>query len=730
MRHEKNPLGNFVKRNAASGHPIPLKSTGYSIEVRSGLAVARQVRTFRNDEKRPIEATITFPVPFEAAVFDIQAKVGDRILKGSAKAKEAARKTYEDAIDAGKPAVLHEELLRGLHMLSVANVAPGAEIEVTATFAIPVALNAGNGTFRIPVTVGQIYGQSPLIESDDILVGGPVEKAGVSVVADQGTVLVNGGALDGGKVSVTLDRPIEVSVVGLYKDSPAALEGLAADGRKVSMSFLPSKAGEQPLDIVALLDVSGSMNERVQSNPEGNATKWDAVKSGIASASGAILKRGDAVEVWTFSNSCIRHGRVAGDKAGSFVGSIPFISGGTELPGAVAAVTQARREANVLLVTDGKSWNKIDVQAAVASGARFTVVLVGEDSLETNVGYLAAMSGGQMFVAAGADVHHAMSEAIASMRKVGNPVVPVKGKLQSVSRAVAGTGTEIKWSKAGETAAERAGEAHAVAAYAAHLAIQGMDAADAAVLAEAEGLVSHLTSIVMVDEAAEAVEGVPATRKVPLASPATGAMMYAAALAPSGGTALRSMAATHSVGKGRRGAMLYASGLDATGFHESVQLGSGGPDTAAVGEWIEKASVGDFWGDRTSIGDFQLPGLSVPRQPYLPDSLLVAGDQPAVVGNVKLMAGTLDWDAVPGELAKGDLQGVPSWIAAGLIVVSAIAEVAELARSLGIDAKAVAVALLAEADSSSSRTAGRIARAVLAKADKALADKARRAAGL
>lgn len=716
-----HPVSEFIRKKAGGGYPVPLKATSYEIAVRSGLAVVRQVRTFRNDEKRPIEATVTFPVPFDAAVFGIEAKVGDRVLKGSAKAREEARTAYEKAIDDGKPAVLHEELLRGLHMLSVANVAPGVEIEVTATFAVPVSLAGGDGSFRIPVTVGQIYGRSPLLESDDLLVGGPVCKAQVTVKAGCGTAFVNGGALDGGKATVTLDRPVEVRVAGLYKDSPAALEGRAADGRSVSMSFSPAAGGKAPLDAVVLLDVSGSMSERVQSNPEGNATKWDSVKSGIGAASGSCLKREDMVEVWTFSNACIRHGSATGDRAGAYVGSLSFSSGGTELPAAVAAVTQARREANVLLVTDGKSWNRIDVQAAIATGARFTVVLVGEDALEARVGYLAAMTGGQMFVAAGADVHQAMSAAFASMRGVGSPVVPVKGKPEALSRGVAGTGIDVRWSKAGKKAAARDSEAHAVAAYAAHLAIQGMEENEAAKLAEAEGLVTHLTSIVLVDEAAEAVEGVPATRKVALASPATANASFASVLAaaPAGAPMLRSMAVMDMVVGGHRAdAMLYASGMGANrgpaGWASDLQEHGSG-------------ILGD-WGDIVPADDLRLPKLGLPDLVISDPASL--GATVFAVRDVRAMAGFVDWNDVSAAVAKGDLQGLPAWIVAGLTAISALDEVAELARALGLDAKAVAVGLLAEADGDLSRTAGRIARSILGKADKGLADKARRAAGL
>jgi hypothetical protein len=69
----------------------------------------------------------------------------------------------------------------------------------------------------------------------------------------------------------------------------------------------------------------------------------------------------------------------------------------------VAAVLEERASADVLLVTDGKS-HALDVHALARRGARFTVVLVGEDSLAANVGHLAALTGGQVFVSSGLDL--------------------------------------------------------------------------------------------------------------------------------------------------------------------------------------------------------------------------------------------------------------------------------------------------------------------------------------
>jgi hypothetical protein len=58
------------------------------------------------------------------------------------------------------------------------------------------------------------------------------------------------------------------------------------------------------------------------------------------------------------------------------------------------------------------------------------------------------------------------------------------------------------------------------AAMAASLALPSLGKEHAAVLAEAEGLVTHLTSLVLVDEAGEVQAGVPANRKIALPAPA------------------------------------------------------------------------------------------------------------------------------------------------------------------------------------------------------------------
>src|SRR5262245_10972967 len=247
--------GGFV---AGSRQPVPLVATRFDVLIDGGLAVVTTSRTFRNTESVSIEATITFPVPVHATLFALKARIGERVLDARAKRKDAAREDYEGALERGKTAVLHEEVLRGVHMLSVGHVAPGAEIEVQSSFAVALTNLNGRGALRIPLTVGDIYGRSGLPDSDDLAYGGRLPPADLAVECRGGTVALIGGALAEGRAKVALNAPIDLEVSGW---SSRDLIGRAADGRTVTLRIEPTAAADAPLDVAILVDHSGSMQE-------------------------------------------------------------------------------------------------------------------------------------------------------------------------------------------------------------------------------------------------------------------------------------------------------------------------------------------------------------------------------------------------------------------------------------------------------------------------------------
>lgn len=504
-----DPLHAFTAGAFTAGdrRPVPLVSTRFDITIEAGLATVVTSRVFHNAEDQSIEATITFPVPVQAVMFGLEARIDGRLLKAQARRREAARETYEAAVEQGKAAVLHEEVLRGVHMLSVTHIAPGAAIEVTATWAITLAFVADQARLRVPLTVGDIYGRSGLPDSDDLLTGGPVQMGDLSVRCATGQVVLAGATLVEGHARIALNAPIDLAVTG---HALHPLNGRAADGRDVTLTITPLAAGEAALDVAVLVDRSGSMADICDS--DGTQTKHQAVLSGL-NAIVRALRRDDVIDLWQFDG---RLEHVAQVRSGARL-SLGNPRGGTEIGAALAGAIAGSRARDILLITDGQS-HALDVQALARMGRRISVLLIGEDSLEAQVGHLAALTGGDILIASGRDIALVLASVVGALRVPFEAPLAVNGDLARV-RVVRGNALlEAVW-----TPGEAVAQAPAVAALAAGMALPVLDAERAAALAQAEGLVTHLTSLVLVDEAGSVQEGIPATRKIALPAPAAAA---------------------------------------------------------------------------------------------------------------------------------------------------------------------------------------------------------------
>jgi hypothetical protein len=502
--------------------PLPLVETAFEVIIDAGVAIVATTRRFRNAEDASIEATITFPVPVHATLFDLTARIGDRLLMARARRRSVARAEYEDAIDAGKTAVLHEEVLRGVHMLSVAHVPAGAEVEVRSTWTLTLSNVDGRGRLRIPLTVGDIFGRSRLADSDDLVHGLRADIAGLKVDCRNGSVTVRGCELREGRAKVPLDAPIDLAVAAW---SPRTLSGRAADGRSITLRVEAAPGADHALDVAILVDHSGSMREQCGAGTRD--TKHDAVLLGLRTIADRITAA-DTIDLWEFDTVLDHVGSIgnssdrSSERPSDLLALIRRLTqprGGTEIGMALRGVMAQSHARDLLLITDGKS-HALDVQALARSGRRICVVLVGEDSLEANVGHLSALTGGEIFVAAGHDLTPVLIEALRSLRVAYSPPEPISGVARHTSARRGGMQIEVSWSD-GAPAGPSTIEGRAVAAVAASLLLPTLSAEDAATLAEAEGLVTHLTSLVLVDQAGDIQQSLPATRKVPLPTPRT-----------------------------------------------------------------------------------------------------------------------------------------------------------------------------------------------------------------
>jgi hypothetical protein len=680
-----DPLDALIAQAIArtGNRPIPLLSTAFDVTLEGGLALVATRRVFRNVETASIEATITFPVPVHATLFALEARIDGRLLKARAEQRRAARVSYEDALDRGKSALLHEEVLRGVHMLSVGHIPPGAEIEVTSSWVTTLAWLGTRAHLRIPLTVGDIYGRSSLPEADDLLHGGPTGVADLAVHCRNGVPSLAGGTLDTGRAQVALDRPIDLFVTDA---SQQTLHGKAADGREVVMSIKPQASADRALDVALLLDGSGSMGSASSSRGQGR-TKHQAMVDGLL-ASAERLGEADAIDLWGF-NDTLRHvgstgsGSRPGRALSALLDRLAPPQGGTEIGQALTGVIAQSTARDLLLVTDGKS-HALDVQKLAGSGRRIAVVLVGEDSLEANVGHLASLTGGDVFVAAD-DLDEVLVAALVSLRVPGAPPAKIAGRLEQIEVVRNGAVVDARWRDTAQPL-EDTPLARAVAALAASLAVPALDVEAATVLAEREGLVTHLTSLVLVDEAGATQETVPAMRKIALPTPAATLASPMAGPPPDVARAARAQAQAQVEASARDAAAASASAgrPTAAGRRPDPTPGSRpGPRLRDVITGLIRRPVG-----------FDKPGRP-DASPITPRRLI-------------------DWDADPAALQAGDLSVLDVEVAKTIRLAAARPEVVAFASRFGIDPVKLVLALLARSQAAANRSARRLARAMLA----------------
>jgi hypothetical protein len=646
--------------------PVPLVGEHMRIKVRNGVALVSREQIFRNTEKGSIEATLTFPVPVHATLHRLAAKIGERTLNAVAKRCDEARENYEEAIDQGKTTVLHEEKVRGVHILSVAHIPPGAEIAVTHAWVAPLMLRGhGRWLLRVPVTVGDIYGNSPFGDADDLVTSNAVvHEADVEVDAGSAVATIRGSA-SAGRTRLKLDGSVDIEITGIESNT---VRGIAADGRGVVLSVTPDPGGDAAIDAAIVVDRSGSMRGAASELQNSRPSKHDVVIAGLLEAS-RTLRPTDRAELWQFDNTSELVGKPGAPLAKAIARLGAPRGGGTDIGHALSTVIAASTATDIVLITDGLSY-ALDIQVLANSGRRFTVVPVGADSLEANVGYLAALTGGQIVLVTGsADAAEAISAAVASTRRGKLARLPGKWPLASAAICANGAIVEAKWGTAASVPAGERDFAIAVGAMAAAMALPQLVEDDAARVAEEHGIVCHLTSLVLVDEAGAQQEGLPGQRKVALMRPAV---------------------------------------RTANSNYRLAQGGKRGWQPHALQSWPNSWKT--LWQTIDALTPHHTPGVAVSIQSY-------AERGGRALRTLAEAAARINWSNNPEALRQGNLDGLSIDVAVFLVTISERADVLALAAPKRKPI-AIAIGLAAQSIAKTNRAAARVARAILGKLDK------------
>src|ERR1700675_5181917 len=103
--------GSLLYRSPASGgyEVVPLLHTDVELDVRGPVASATVTQQYANSSANPIEAVYVFPLPHDAAVYDMEMRIGDRVIRSVILERAEAKRVYEPAKAEGKHAAVVEQ---------------------------------------------------------------------------------------------------------------------------------------------------------------------------------------------------------------------------------------------------------------------------------------------------------------------------------------------------------------------------------------------------------------------------------------------------------------------------------------------------------------------------------------------------------------------------------------------------------------------------------------------
>ncbi|MDJ0675739.1 MAG: VIT domain-containing protein [Calothrix sp. MO_167.B42] len=152
-----HPIGGLYTQSLEQQLIFPLKHTEVHTQIAGNVARTEVIQSFENPFTQALEAKYIFPLPDEAAVDEMEIKIGDRTIHGNIKKREEAQQIYQQAKKQGRTAGLLEQERDNIFTQSLANIKPGEQIDVTIRYTESLNFTAGDYEFVFPMVVGPRY---------------------------------------------------------------------------------------------------------------------------------------------------------------------------------------------------------------------------------------------------------------------------------------------------------------------------------------------------------------------------------------------------------------------------------------------------------------------------------------------------------------------------------------------------------------------------------------------
>ena len=147
----------FVVKGDPSVDQLPLKDTQVEIAVSGVIADVKVRQIYRNEGSRPINASYVFPASTRAAVYAMRMQIGNEIIVAKIKEREKAKEDFEKAKEEGKSASLLEQERPNVFSMSLANLMPQEQVEITLSYTELLIPTDNVYEFVFPTVVGPRY---------------------------------------------------------------------------------------------------------------------------------------------------------------------------------------------------------------------------------------------------------------------------------------------------------------------------------------------------------------------------------------------------------------------------------------------------------------------------------------------------------------------------------------------------------------------------------------------
>ena len=147
----------LLSTDDGSWTPAVTLSSEWDVTVTGSVARATLRQRFRNESSSCVEGIYVLPLPDSAAVDSLRIHIGDRVIEGVVRERDAARVEYDAARREGRSAALLEQFRPNVFRISIASILPGEEALVITGWQQPLEVTATGGSLRIPTTLARRF---------------------------------------------------------------------------------------------------------------------------------------------------------------------------------------------------------------------------------------------------------------------------------------------------------------------------------------------------------------------------------------------------------------------------------------------------------------------------------------------------------------------------------------------------------------------------------------------